>query len=382
MYDHYDVAIIGAGIAGCGLAYNLKRIGYKGSVLVIDKDKPGKNASSVYRNTFKKVIDKYKLPYEHKFDGAIVGTYTKSNKLKENFYFVDYSKICRHLLQNSNAVFKKEKALDIKNQTLYTNKNKYKFTYLTDCSGANFFLRKLYNLPLPFRYWIGNVKILKNKMDLENYFYYLSNQEGYMEDLYSIKNKTFQGDWQYAPCINFDLIKPPNNTLCKKLVKKPYIIKQERAVIPSTPVFPIAFKNFAFLGDSFGNASTSVSEGIRPILDSSKILAKAIKENDLKLYEKEWSKNYLNLYIKKLALKLSSKLKVKLLNLITNNPELLKKLMKNQDVKIPNKIKKKIPLYLKTEVIKNYVGLRIRYSIMKFKFRNSKQPYKFGGEQI
>jgi flavin-dependent dehydrogenase len=39
--EHYDVIIVGAGIAGSGLAYNLNREGYKGSVLVIDKDGAG-----------------------------------------------------------------------------------------------------------------------------------------------------------------------------------------------------------------------------------------------------------------------------------------------------------------------------------------------------
>ncbi|HJX50129.1 hypothetical protein A3K73_05535 [Candidatus Pacearchaeota archaeon RBG_13_36_9] len=369
MYD-YDVIIIGAGIAGTGLSYNLKREGYKGSILIIDKKSPGSNAPFVYRNTFKEIIDEYKLTYEHKFDGAVIGIYGETNKLKENFFFIDYKKVCNFLLKNSDALFKKENALEVKDKVLITDKNKYKFGYLIDCSGASFFLRRLYKLPLPFRYWIGNIKVLKNKVDIGNYFYFCVSRDkvNYLEDFYPTKDKVIHGDWVYENKIDFNLIKVPKDTLYNKIIKNPKITKQEKAIIPSSPVLPLVIKNCAFLGDSFGNASSSVSEGIRPILDTSIILARAINKNNLKSYEKEWNKKNLNLYIKKLSLKLSSKLKVKLLHQIRKNPELLKKMMKNEDTKIPKNIKNKIPINLKLRVIMNYLFLASKYKIMRLRY--------------
>ena len=62
--EYYDVIIVGAGIAGCGLAYNLKRIGYKGSVLVIDKKEPGANAAYGYRNIEGDIVEEFNLNYQ------------------------------------------------------------------------------------------------------------------------------------------------------------------------------------------------------------------------------------------------------------------------------------------------------------------------------
>jgi len=364
MSRYYDVVIVGAGIAGTGLAYNLKREGYKGSVLIIDKKEPGSNAAFVYRNTFPETIREYNLPYEHVFQGAIVGTYAHPTEINEKFYFINYKKVCNFLFKNSFAGYREEKAINVRGNLLATNQNTYRFRYFIDCSGASFFLRKLYNLPMPFRYWIGNVKLLKNKVNLGNYFYYFAKEDGYMEDFYSVNDIIMQGDWQYVSHINFNLIKICKNNFFNKYIKNPKEIKQEKVIIPATFVLPITMKNYAFLGDSFGNATTSASEGIRPILDSSKILAEAIINNNLKAYEEIWVKKNYELYIKKLALKINNELKIKLLNFIPDNSELLKKLMKNERVEIPKQIKRNIPLSLKIKVLKNYIYLKTRYTIM------------------
>ncbi len=142
--EYYDVIIVGAGIAGCGLAYNLKRIGYKGSVLVIDKKGVGANVGYGYRNTFKEIIDEYGLLYEHKYEGL---KYCMDDKeymtIDAPFYFVNYQKICKTLIMRSFINFKKEEAIYIKDNNLKTKKSDYKFRYLVDCSGNNFFLKNI-----------------------------------------------------------------------------------------------------------------------------------------------------------------------------------------------------------------------------------------------
>lgn len=370
MSEYFDVIIIGAGIAGCGLAYNLAKRQYKGRVLVIDKKGPGSNASFVYRNTFLEIIEEYNLPYERRFEGAVVGSYDSPTKIKEDFYFIDYKKACNHLLNASGCRLKQEKALSIKKRLLKTDKSEYHFGYLIDCSGSSFFLRKLYGLPLPFRYWIGEVKLIRPKIrfNLGNYFYfYISKKDpDYLEDIYAVKNKVIHGDWLYLNLPKEQKIIRPKKSFLKSIKKQKIIIKTH-AVIPSTPAFPLFFKNFAFLGDSFGNASASVSEGIRPILNTSKILAKAIENQNLKNYESNWKKENLNSYLRKLSLKLSSKLKIKLIEIIKGDSQLLKKMMKNEEVKLPKRIMKKIPLRLKSEIIKNYILLK-----MKYKYQNLK----------
>lgn len=364
--EYYDVIIVGAGIAGCGLAYNLKRIGYKGTVLVIDKEGVGANASFIYRNTFKETIKEYHIPYEHKFNGIRIGEYERPIQLDINLFSVIYPKVCKHLLENSGAVFKKDQAINIKSDIIYTAKSIYKFKYLIDCSGSSFFLRKKYNLPLPLHYWIGKVRILKNKIkNMDNYFYYLYDKENYMEDFYNIGGKIMQGDWQWTRKIDFKLIDSKINNLLKRFVEKPIILKEKKIIIPSSPTFPIIFKKCAFLGDSFGNVTTSSSEGIRPILDSSKILAIAIKKNNLKLYIKEWKKKYLKRYIQRLSLKLNNKQRLSLLNLLKNYPKLIIKLCKDEEVKLPDKIKKNIPVKMKFNIIKNFISLKIKYFFMR-----------------
>lgn len=367
---YYDVIIVGGGIAGTGLAYNLNQECPNKSVLVIDNKGTGQNASFVYRNTFKEVIDKYDLPYRHKFDGARIGSHDEYFQLEKNMYFIDYPKVCKYLLKNSNAVFKKEKGINFKKRIIYTNKNKYKFNFLIDCSGSKFFLRKLHNLPLPFKYWVGNVKILKNKnCKLDNYFYFLCSEEGYLEDIYPLKNKIIHGDWQYTNRIDFNLIKISEKNLYNKLVKKAVIIKEEKVVIPSSFVFPLVFGRCAFLGDSFGNATTSSSEGIKPILDSSCILAKAIKHNNLRTYAKNWKKKYFHSYIKKLALKSDNKIKLNMVKVFKKNPNLILRMNETDNPKIPSEIKKIIPLRKKIQLILFYLFLRLNYEISYIKFK-------------
>ncbi len=376
--EYYDVIIIGAGIAGCGLAYNLKRFGYQGSVLVIDKREVGANAGYGGRNTNEETIKKYNLKYLHVFDGIKVGAYDQTYiTIKNKFYFIDYKKSCQNFINKSCCTFRQETAVDIKNKTLITDKKQYKFKYIVDASGHNFFIRKKLNKPIPSRYWIGTTSILKNKLQLDNYFYHQFSNTEYLEDLYPLKNATLHGHWKYVKKIEPRTICPPRKTLINKFIKNPVIEQKFQVVIPCSPVPPTIEKQYVCLGDSFGNAYTSSACGIQPIMESSVILANAIKSNNLNLFKQQWKKKYYNNYMKFLVSKVDgfhNKNFIKLikkyperttiLKLMSQHPTTFLKIFNSDDsIKMPKNIRKKFPHRQKLFQLAYWTFLKLKYNI-------------------
>lgn len=376
--EEVEVIIVGAGIAGCGLAYNLKRLGFSGRIVILEEKEIG-GLNESYRNTFEEVIEEYDLPFEHKFKGIKIGAYDQEQfSLDINFYLLDYQKACSHLLKKSGVNVRREVAENIIGNIVITNKSAYKFRYIVDCSGINFFGKKLLNMNLPFRYWLGRIQehnvISKSNKD---YFQYQFSDKSYFEDFYKLKNKTIQGDWVYSDKIDFEKLKPHNKRLLDKFFRGFKAKKEYHCAIPCTPVFPIVYNNVAFLGDSFGNATTSAAEGIRPILESSKILAESIIKRDLKSFEVEWKKKYFNLYFKHLVTRIdgysdneftkifkypkySSFLKE-----LGEHKDIVLKRLRNEDYKMPKEIVKKFPLHsliLRQFLCKSY--LKYKYALM------------------
>jgi len=360
--EKYDVIIIGAGIAGTGLAYNLNKLGYKGSVLVIDK-KIGNNAGSGYRNTFKETINEYKLPYIHKYDGMAFCIKDKEETfLKNPFYFIDYKKICTHLIKNSNSLLQCEEAKKVEEAKLTTNKATYQFKYLIDCSGSNFFLKKILKQPLPSIYWFGELKVYKKKTKPSKYFHFIVEKKGFVKDIYVIKNKIIYGKWEYGHIKNLTK-KFPKSNFCEKIIKNAKIVEKKKIILPANPSLPLVYKNYAFLGDSFGNATCISGEGIRPILNSSKILAASIKSGSLKSYEKKWKEKYLDDYIRYLALRKNSKNRFKIVRLLKPYPKILLKISRNEGVSIPKKVRKKFSINSKIKQIFNYAYFKAYYKL-------------------
>lgn len=365
--EYYDVIIIGAGIAGCGLAYNLKRIGYKGSVLVIDNKTKDKE-SIMHRNTFEQIIKEYDLEYVKKYKGIKICSFEEEIlTINESTYFIDYDKICKKLLKRSNAKLKNEEAIGIKNKKIRASKGIYGFRFLIDCSGSNPFLRKQFNFPLPFRYWIGYVSVAKGCPPInKDYCYYSVNPEGILEDFYPLDNLSMKGVWKYVNKVDFSLLKKLKNE--SKMIPKISPFKEQRAVIPCSPVFPLVYKNLAFLGSSFGNATPSAGEGIQPTLDSSKILSKAIKIDNLKYYNKEWKNTYLEDYIRHLAFKTDFKERLKILKLLKQNQDIVYGILRNKRITLPKSIRKQIPM--------NVIIKQILY-LLNFKFKYLLQAKRF-----
>ncbi len=380
--EKYDVIIIGAGIAGCGLAYNLNKLGYKGSVLILDKRDIGGNSDCGYRNTFKEVIDEYDLPYFHKYQGIKIGSNDRIFfTLKEPFYFLDYKTSCEFLFTRSNTKYKKEEAYEVHENLLTTNKSNYKFKYLIDCSGSGFFLRNKFGFTKPFVYYIGNTKIIKTEEKIsDKYFFCTTNTSGYVEDLYPLKNIVIQGNWQITNKIDFSLVDIPQKNLLNRFFKKYKIIKTSKTVDPISPVFPIVYRNYAFLGDSFGNAS-AVGEGVRPILGASKILAESIIKENLDYFEKTWKKKNLEKYTKCLISKYETKTnnaflrylnkspsKERLFEIFRDYPNLFLNALKNEIIKIPREALKKCPPNFLFRRTIYYVYLKLKYAKMQFQY--------------
>jgi len=376
----YDVVIVGAGIAGCGLAYNLKRLGYKGSVLVIDKEKLNvKNKS--YRITFKDTVEKYKLPYEKDYSylkfhlpgGEIIDIKVKS-------FLLEYGKTCKFLLQNSDCEFRNEQAINVKESNLVSDKSSYDFKYLIDCSGNNFFVKRLLGETLPMKYWVGFSKILESQNNRVRSFHYFFHEDGCFEDIYQVKDELMYGYWKYTNDADLKLEGESRYDFVENLIEGKKVIKKFVNVVPCAPMFPLIKEKIAFLGDSFGNATTSSAEGIKPILDSSEILAEAIMQSDLKFYERVWKDRYLNSYIRFLALKMArypdspfwKSLKERFLpknlaiyDYLKKDPYTLFKILRNDgSFEMPAEFKKCFSKLNYVILASIYLNLKLKYAMM------------------
>lgn len=392
--EYYDVIIIGAGIAGCGLAYNLKRIGYKGSVLVIDRKKLGFKKDYGHRTIFPEVIKEYNLKYHQKYKGVKLGIYNKVVATSPGeLYGADYQQICSDLLKRSSYEFKEEESMNVIGNKLFTKTidetKAYNFKYLIDGSGPSFFLRRRFNLPMPSRYWLGRLRLLKNKTDLDKrYIYYFYGDGEYLEDVYVVGNNLAHGEWSYSRSMKGWIPDQKNNILKTYYSPKTYqenIIRINGAVIPVTPTLPLTYKKrYAFLGDSFGNAPPISVYGIEAILRTSKLLAESIKKGDLQSYENEWKNKYLEVYLKRLAVKVDLHPGSRLINNMKNYPsvhEIIRALSKYPSVyinmlkrqyeifELPKEITKKYPQSRILWILAHYSYFKIKYFLMDMKFK-------------
>ena len=368
--EHYDVIIVGAGIAGCGLAHNLERVGFKGSVLVLDKKWLGSNAAYGYRNVPIDTLKEYGFSSDHEFRGLKLDMEGYDITIDKEFYFANYIKMCKHLLSKLSATYKNEVAKDVQQNILTTDKTKYRFKYLIDCSGPSFFLRKLFNFPLPFKYFIGKLHNLnvEPKCDDKRYFYFYSKSNGYVEDYYPLKNKVIHGDWWLSDDTNFDKIVLQDYDLAKRFNLDRSLITHESKVIePISPVYPLSTKKFGFLGDSFGNATPATGQGVPFALDSSLIMSECIKKNDLISFQNLWEKKFMGAYQKSLAPKMNQQSRLVIINLLKDYPKILEKILSNEEVKLPGEILRKIPKKILFRNFWDYFRLKSKYFLMKNK---------------
>jgi len=378
--ENYDAVIIGAGIAGAGLAYHLSRRCPEKSVLIIDRAGIGASAAYEVRNTYKRIVAEYDLGYIKRFKGMKIGTTDETFfTVEHDLYNIDYAETCRHLIKKSRACFMRDNADDVKDGILHTSNGRFRFGHLIDCSGSSFFLKRIMRQPKPFLNWVALAGAFpRAPPDIDrDYIYFQFGEEGFFEDLYPLHNRTLCGYWQYTRKIDHTLIRPTKKTLLRKYFPGQEKRLAEKAVITNAPVFPIVKKNFAFLGDSFGNSFPSSAEGIRPILDSARLLAESIRNNNLQAYQEEWKRRYMGLYMGYLVSRIDRYNNPPLLRLLKKRypknieglrnctPDFFMKIMRNERINMKD-IKIKFPKYRLFFLLCHYISLKLRYSAMKF----------------
>ena len=141
--EYFDVVIVGAGIAGSSVAFNLKKEMPFLKVLLIDEKEIGANKSYGVRNTTEDIIKEYRIPFIKTYKGINVGAGNETLfRFDKKFYLFDYQDCCRSFVEKSQVEFRMESAIALGKTRLKTNKSIYSFKYLIDCSGHNFFARK------------------------------------------------------------------------------------------------------------------------------------------------------------------------------------------------------------------------------------------------
>ncbi|MFH0874629.1 MAG: hypothetical protein V1859_01740 [archaeon] len=247
-------------------------------------------------------------------------------------------------------------------------KGKYDYDYLIDCSGNSFFIRKLLKLNLPSKLWIGKTRLLllNKKPNFQNEAYYCLNDDGTFEDFYPFENYAANGVWRYTDSSDLNHKTPLKNSHFSDIIAESKVFLEKRVMVPANPVFPLHYKNIGFLGDSFGNATTIASEGIRPILDTSKLLCQAIRKNNLSLYDSSWKKVYLNTYLKHLASKNLGKNRHKdrmrtILSLKEHPDAFYNILDSNPNYKFPKEAVNKVPFDIKLKQLIHYNKYKLYY---------------------
>lgn len=381
MADSFDVLVLGGGIAASGLVFNLRRAGFEGTVAVLEKDVPGGAKAYGFRNTFQSVIEEYQIPYRKVFRGLRDGITTGNSDIQWKdidipCYFFEYGEACEALLSGTGAVFHKGTAvsLDMESKRLGHSGGEIGFGILVDCSGPMAWSRAPLGLPKVSRYYIGKTfslprslaGILPDFFD-ESRFIYYTEANGYMEDAYVLGDQLLFGVWNYSPTPAPE-IGIRDGGLLSKFACFPEMLRCRPypAAISAEPVYPIVHGSVAYLGDSCGQATPASSEGTRPILDASRILAETIARNrSLDSYQDEWFRKTAREYSLHRAMKLEMRNYNKFFARLRNHPEVYRDLALNLNPRIPFGILLSSFPYL----FRAYLAGRREYSMHKKRIR-------------
>lgn len=304
------VIIIGAGPSGVSAALTLYNLNIK-DILVIDKEKfPRYKCCAGYiTNKTKKVyqefgldinkchyslIDDFKIMYNGKIKQTIVNKFLYTNKdidrveLDYNFFKLLNTKKIKVLEAT------KISSLDINNNQLtLSNKEEYQYEYLifadgTSGYGSKFINRQHKNIAL-------QAIFPTNRSDgIEIHFNITKHGYAWIS---TFKGKTNVGITDiYKKNINY------NEVLKKFIVSNNMQVSDKDIRGSFTPIgitTPIINNNVYFIGDAVGGCDPLTLSGLRYGLNTGKLCAQAIKENNNRIYTK-----YLN--VLKIKFKLMS----------------------------------------------------------------------------
>jgi len=298
------ILILGGGIAGAGLARNLRRLGYRGRTTLLDRESPGSARAYGYRNTFREVIEEYSIPFVKTFrglrDGVTDGAALHWCDIDVPCYFFDYAEACKALLSDADAVVLHGEPidLDIGKRILKHSGGEIAFDFLVDCTGHRAWTRSRLNLPLAGKFYVGKTGVMplppvarRPGFFVEDRFIYYTEDNGYMEDVYAIGDTLLFGAWNYFSSPTGD-IQLREGGILGAFADFPTMRAAPTwpAAIVAEPVYPIVFGPVAYLGDSCGQATPASSEGTRPILEASRLLAECLLRGDLASYQGQWFK--------------------------------------------------------------------------------------------
>jgi flavin-dependent dehydrogenase len=293
MMEFYDVVIIGAGIAGAGVAFNLRRLGYGGKVVIVDRD-PFVQRDYDVRYTSKRIIGLYGIKKMKEYTSYRIGSNGKEfGKVEISHHVFKYTEACRDLVNRSGCIVIKETALDacVSDNILTTSGRRIRYRQLIDASGMGFFLKRKLGQRLPRHYWFGRTHILDEDSDDAHAFVSHFYDGGGLEELYPLGDIIYYGQWIYSKI---------SGRLPEKFLAKP-VRSFPGSVAPANPAFPWRCGNNFFLGDCAGQAMTASAIGIEPILDASALLAESIHSGDPGKYERVWKRKHFMRYMAQYA---------------------------------------------------------------------------------
>lgn len=348
-----DVLILGGGIAGAALSFNLRRKGYAGKILIMERERAGSNIGYGYRNTFREVIESYDLPFVRVYSGLRDGVISKGGlfwcDVDAPLYFYDYSAACESLLARSDVELHVDTAVDIdeKASILQGSKGPVEYRVMVDCTGYRAWSRARLGLPIPEKYYVGRTfRVPKARsaslpdIYTEDRIIWYFESGGYTEEIYALGDELLGGIWDFSKSPEKRL-EVRNDGLLAKFGFNPLLDpgKMTPVVLPSEPAFPMFFRNIAYLGDSCGQATPSSSEGTRPILEASEVLAEVIVSgSDLSEYQRRWVRKNLLAY----SLHKAFKDRIEEFNLfferIRGYPDLYRDLILNKLPRFPMKV--------------------------------------------
>lgn len=345
----YQLVIVGGGLAGSTLAWELKKIGFMGRVLLIEK-KLGSQGAYGYRNIHPQFVSRYGFEvvstYQGLRDGLRVGNKVTWCDMTHTFQFIHYEKACRKLVEESEVETISDfcQNLNLQNKTIQVGNDFISFEYLIDATGNAMWSRRQLHLPLPQWFYVGLTwkipldTIYKMPTQIEkSWFIYYSEDTGYMEDYYIVDNHLCIGIWDYSVSVKKQLGFKSTGLLDQFTFARPLLLEEGiPVVIVAEPKFPLVYGPIAYLGDSGGMATPASSEGTTPIFEGAQALAHILK-SDLPLtqYQSNFLKKNGSKYAFHKAFKEDLTAFNKIFMEIREYPEVYRKLILNQFTLIP-----------------------------------------------